>query len=135
MIIQIINILSGLVLSTPILKALAGTKGAEHIAGVETTLNSFRVVIGIAALVLGVVALIERLGIVYVGSIGASFPQALAALACGVLLAPNLFQKFPAIQASIQKLAPYAAWVGIAGVAIGLGSLLFGCVSPVCYSF
>jgi hypothetical protein len=124
MIIQITNIVSGFVLSAPKLKELVGGKGAEHIVAAETKLNAFRGTIGIIELVLGAVALIERLGIFYGSGIGSSFPQAFAALACGALLAPHLFEKYPKIQAHVEKMKPYAVWIGLGALAIGLGSIL-----------
>lgn len=130
MIIQLTNIVSGFVLSAPKLKELVGGKGAEHIVAAETKLNAFRGTIGIIELVLGAVGLFER-----IISHGSSFPQSLAALACGALLAPHLFEKYPSMQAYVEKMKPYTIWIGLAGLAIGLGSLLFGCVAPICYSF
>jgi hypothetical protein len=135
MIIQITNITAGFLLSAPKLKELIGGKGAEHIVVAETKLNAFRGTIGVIELVLGVVALIDRLGILHIGNLGASFPQALAALACGALLAPHLFEKYPAVQEQVKKMEPYTVWIGLVALFIGLGSILFGCVSPWCYSF
>ncbi|MBI2120645.1 MAG: hypothetical protein HYT94_03415 [Parcubacteria group bacterium] len=102
MIIQLTNAVSGFVLSAPKLKELIGEKGAEHIASVETKLNAFRGAIGIGELVLGAVALVERI----IGN-GSSFPQALIALACGALLAPHLFEKYPAARNMVEKMKPY----------------------------
>lgn len=135
MIIQITNMVSGFVLSAPKLKELVGEKGGEHIIAAEAKLNTFRGTIGVIELVFGVAALLGRLGILYVGGIGASFPQAFAALACGALLAPHLFEKYPGVQAQVEKMKPYTIWIGLAALAIGIGSILFGCISPICYSF
>lgn len=123
MIIQITNIIAGFILSAPKLKELIGGKGAEHIVAAETKLNAFRGTIGVIELVLGAVALIEHLGIFRDTGIGSSFPQAFAALACGALLAPHLFEKYPVIQAHVEKMKPYTVWIGLAGLVIGLGSI------------
>jgi hypothetical protein len=135
MILQLTNIVSGFILSAPKLKELVGGKGAEHIVAAEAKLNTFRGTIGIIELVLGAVALVDRLGILFIGGIGASFPQAFAALACGALLAPHLLEKYPAMKSLVEKMKPYEVWIGLAALAIGLGSMLFGCISPICYSF
>lgn len=134
MIIQTLNIVSGFVLSAPKIKSFAGG-GAEHVAKAESALSMYRGMIGIASVVLGVLALVERLGIFYFGMrIGSSFPQAFAAIATGLLLAPHLFVKYPAIDAFIKKISPHGEWIGILAILVGLGSLLFGCVPPICYS-
>lgn len=129
MIIQITNAVSGFVLSAPKLKELVGGKGAEHITAAETKLNAFRGTLGIIQVVFGAVALVERV----IGH-GGSFPQALAALACGALLAPHLFEKYPSVKSFVEKLKPYEIWIGLAALFIGLGSILFGCAAPICYS-
>jgi hypothetical protein len=135
MIVQITNAVSGFVLSAPKLKELVGGKGAEHIATAETKLNAFRGTIGIIELVFGAVALVDRVGILSIGGIGSSFPQAFAALLCGALLAPHLFEKYPTVRNMVEKMKPYEIWIGLTALFIGLGSLLFGCIAPVCYSF
>lgn len=130
MIIQITNAVSGFVLSASKLKEVVGGRGAEHIATAETKINAFRGTLGVVELVLGAVALIERI----IGQ-GGSFPQSVAALACGALLVPHLFEKYPSVKAFVGRMRPYEIWIGVAALLIGIGSILFGCISPVCYSF
>ncbi len=126
MLIQLVNIISGFVLAAPKLKALAGNKVA-HVEKAESTLNAFRGFIGIAAFILGVCALLGRLGIVFFGMflLGSSFPQGISAVLCGLLLAPHLFANVPAIVDFTAKIKPYAEWIGVIAIFVGLDSLLF----------
>lgn len=124
MLIQTANIVSGFILSAPKLKELVGGKGAEHIVAAETKLNAFRGTIGVIELIFGAIALIERLSSIHIGGIGSSFPQSIVALACGALLAPHLFEKYPAVQTQVKKMEPYTVWIGLAGIVVGLGSIL-----------
>ncbi len=134
MLIQLVNILSGFLLASPKLKTWAG-KHVAHVEKAESKLTTFRESIGILALIVGVVALLERLGIIFgMFLFGASFPQAIPAILSGLLLAPRVARKFSVIADFTAKLEPYAQWIGVLGIAVGLGSLLFGCVPPICYA-
>lgn len=133
MILQFVNTISGFVLAAPKLKEFFGGKAAEHISTAETKLASFRGTLGTIDLVFGALALFMRVGFMHGGTFGASFPQAFAALACGALLSPSLAEKFPSMKSVIEKLKPYEVWVGMGALFVGLGSILFGCVAPVCY--
>lgn len=123
MIIQTANIVSGFLLAAPRIKEW-GAK--EHIEKAESALNKFRGAIGLVELVLGFLALIERLGFVYffIPSFGSSFPQAIPAIAIGAILSAHLFERFPAVHNIIAELKAYEIWIGIVGILVGLGSLL-----------
>lgn len=129
MVIQTVNVVAGFVLAAPKLKSFGG---AEHITALEGRLNAFRGWIGVGTLALGIAALLERMMIVQLSipSFGSSYPQALVAIAMGLILTENLFAKYPQFQGHIGRLKDHAEWIGLAGVAIGLGSILFGC--PLC---
>ncbi len=98
----------------------------------ESWLNGVREKLGLAALILGALALIDRLGVlnVPIPEFGASFPQAVPALALGLLLAAGIAAKYPVLGRIRQTLEPETAWVGLLGMAVGIGSLLFGCFIP-----
>ena len=127
MIIQIFNIISGFILAAPKLKEF-GAK--EHIETAERKLSPFAGTIGIIELILGLLALIERMGLAYfpIPQFGSSYPQALPAIAIGLILAASTFEKYSAVTNFIATLKEYAVWIGIMGILVGLGSLLFGCV-------
>ncbi len=127
MIIQIANIISGFLLAAPQLKTLVKNKQVVgNISSVESTLSKWSRPIGIIELVLGVIALIERVTyatIVPFYYYGSSYPQALIAILIGLLLASHLFDKNQFIREKIVLLRPYSALVGILGILIGLFSI------------
>jgi hypothetical protein len=127
MVIQITNIIAGFLLAAPKLKQFGG---GEHIETVYGKLAAFSGTIGVIELVLGVLALVERMGLAYfpIPMFGSSYPQALPAIAIGLILSVHLFEKYPAMRDFITKLKVEEVSLGILGIAVGLGSLLFGCV-------
>lgn len=129
MIMQILNIVCGSLLAAPKLKEWGLGPAAERLEG---WLGGVREKLGLALLVLGTLALIDRLGIldVPIPEFGASFPQALPALMLGLLLAAQFSEKYPVLGKFRRSLEPQAVWIGLLGVAVGLGSLLFGCFIP-----
>jgi|GEM_PF-1867704 len=129
MILQGVNIISGILLAAPKLKEWGMGPVLVH---VEPTLTRYRNGIGVASLVLGALGLIERVGVVDlpIPMFGASYPQALPAVALGLLLADKLRIKYPALASAALPLAPHALWIGLLGVTVGLGSLLLGCFIP-----
>jgi hypothetical protein len=123
MIIQLSNVVSGFILAAPKLKTLAAK---EHVEQAESKLNEFRGTIGLIELVIGVVALLQRMGIVYFyfPLLGSSYPQALIAIAIGLILSANFFEKWPSVHEQIDKLENYGEWIGVLGIAVGLLSLI-----------
>ena len=121
MLILIVNIIAGFMLAAPMLKKLGG---AQEIEKAQSGLNNFRGVIGIIALVLGVIALIQRLGIVWMYTgLYDSFPQAIIAIIMGLMLAANFFQKYASVHNFIQSLEKYSEWIGVLGIIIGLSGI------------
>ncbi len=127
MLIQTTNIIAGFLLAAPKLKQWGG---GEHVEGMHEKLLAFSGVIGVIELVLGVLALIERMGLAYfpIPMFGSSYPQALPAIAIGLILSAHLFEKYPTMHDFITKLKVYEIALGLLGIAVGLGSILFGCV-------
>jgi hypothetical protein len=127
MLIQTTNIIAGFLLAAPKLKELGGREQVEAMHG---KLLAFSGTIGIIELALGILALIERMGLAYfpIPMFGSSYPQALPAIAIGLILSAHLFEKYPAIRDFITKLKVYEISLGLLGVTVGLGSILFGCV-------
>ncbi len=132
MILQVLNIVGGTLLAS---NKIAAIVGPEKIAKMQTAVLPYRTHAGIVLFISGLLGLIERLGIVYVGiaNLGSSFPQAIAAILAGLLLGATFFGKFPQMQKLLSVLTPYSSWIGIIALAIGLGSMLFGCMAPVCF--
>lgn len=128
MVLQIVNIVSGLILASPKLKEWGLGSVAEQI---DQRLAPYRNRIGTVVFLLGTLGLIDRLGIVGIPipEFGASFPQALPAIISGLLLATRLVEKYPLL-ANISGPRGQASWIGLLGIAVGLGSLLFGCFLP-----
>ena len=126
MIMQIINIASGVV------GASSSIKNVVTHTGVQSALDKTRpheVWIGIVTVILGLLALVERLGFFYFDlSLGSSFPQAIPAILLGLVLGAPYFEKFTFLKSIIATLMPYRQWLGFLAIACGLGSLLFGCV-------
>jgi len=81
--------------------------------------------IGLIELVVGLVALISRIGLpLPIPVLGASFPQAIVAILMGLLLAQSFFEPYPQIRSLIASLKPYEMWIGAIGIVVGLVSLL-----------
>jgi hypothetical protein len=132
MVLQTANIISGFLLAAP---TLAGFGAKEQVEKMHNVLLPFQSTIGIIELVLGILALIERMGIVWlhIPNFGSSYPQAIPAILVGLLLSAKFFESVPSVKEQIAKLAPYGGWIGIAAFASGLNSLLFGCWLCVYY--
>ena len=130
MVIQVINIASGFILAAPKLKEF-GAKA--EIDTVHAKLSAYSGALGVATLVLGILALIERMGLANfpIPMFGASYPQALPAIAVGLILSAHLFEAHKEIHDVILKLKVYEIGIGVAAILSGAGSLLFGCL--VCY--
>lgn len=125
---QLINIGSGVVASSSLIKSTV--KNKEVGEALDST-RQYEAWIGIVMLVFGLMALVERLGIVYFGlSLGSSFPQALPAIMTGLVLGAPMLEKYAFLKPAIAFLTPYRPWLGLLAIACGLGSLLFGCVLP-----
>lgn len=121
MLIVIVNIIAGFMLAAPMLKKLGGQQQIDQAQG---ALNNFRGGIGIIALILGVLALLERLSLFgYYLGLYFGFPQAIIAILMGLLLAANFFQKYPGMHKFIVSLESYSEWIGILGILIGLSAL------------
>lgn len=129
MVIQVANTIAGFALAAPKLKEIGAR---EQIEKAEAALLPYLKMIGVIELILGIVALIERISIAsfYVPAFGSSFPQAFAALALGLILASSVVEDIQALRSTVATLKENAMWVGIIGMAVGLGSILFGC--PLC---
>lgn len=124
MVIQTANIVTGFVLSAPRIKSLVGG-AATHVEAAESKLNNFRGTIGVIELVLGIAALVESMGLVYfmIPSFGSSYPQAFFAIAMGLILCANFFEKYPAFHDKLHILKENAEWIGIGGIVVGLASI------------
>ena len=122
MVIQVTNIVSGFLLSEPMIKKVIQHEGIPEL---EAKLARYSGTIGVVELILGCVALVERvLGLYLVPVLGASYPQAIPAILMGLLLASHLFDSNPTMQGYIAKIRPYSGWVGLLGIAVGVGSLV-----------
>jgi hypothetical protein len=127
MILQTLNVVSGVALGAPKLKEWIG---GEHVEKAEKLIMKYREPLGLAMLVLGITGLLIRLGVLslFFAPLGASYPQTIPAIIMGILLYGDKLNRFPFMRSIIETLKPHEALIGIAGIAIGLGSILFGCV-------
>jgi len=133
MILQIANIVSGVILAAPGLKEHGGRAFLEK---VEHETAPLRENIGVITLVFGIIGLIDRMNFIsfYIPNFGSSYPQAIPAILTGALLALPKLERYPAIATQVKKLLPYTFGLGLISLASGLGSLLFGCIMPlVCH--
>lgn len=130
MVIQVVNIAAGFLLAAPKIAEHRASTGADSAARL---LGPHQATIGYAALAFGVIALIERMGILYLGLplFGSSYPQALPAIASGLVLAESDLSRFSWLRPVMDRLRRYASIIGVAAMLSGAGSLLFGCVLPV----
>lgn len=130
MIIQIANIGAGFILAAPKVKEYVGRNEIEKF---ERLIAPYRNRVGLIELGIGVVALMYRLGITnfHISDFGASFPQAIPAILMGAVIATGYFDKYPKAKEYINKLDKYHVELGFLGIAVGVGSLLFGCPWPL----
>ncbi len=129
MLIQLANIIGGVLLSSAFISQRLVNKSADDTI---KRIQFYEAEIGIGVLIIGILALIERLGIVYFNiHLGSSFPQAIPAIATGLILGYPFLKQFGFLESAVRYLEPHRTAIGIIAVLVGLGSLLFGCVSPV----
>lgn len=130
MLLQLCNIVAGLVVAAPELKRFGQPALWDKIV-VSTT--PWRIVIGSVTLGLGALGLLTRLNVLpsFIPDLGASFPQSLPALAIGLLLLKEKIGSSSVLTQTIASLAPHSLPLGLTGMAVGLGSLLFGCFITV----
>ncbi len=129
MIMQIVNIASGVVGASSLIQSKITH---SEVDGAFEKVRPYEVWIGVGTFGFGLVALIERLGIIYFGlPLGSSYPQALSALLLGLVLGAPYFERVAFLKKISTTLMPYRQWLGLIAIAVGLGSLLFGCILPV----
>ncbi len=130
MIIQIANIGAGFILAAPKVKQYVGKNEIERF---ERVIAPYLNHVGLIELAIGVVALLTRLGItnLHISDFGASFPQAIPAILMGAVIATGFFDKYPKAKEYINKLNKYRIELGFLGIAVGVGSLMFGCILPL----
>ena len=130
MLLQIVNIITGALLAAPKLKSLGGGSAIDKF---ESFFATFRAEVGIAEFVLGIVTLLMRMDILpfYIGDIGVSYPQAFSLIAIGLLLGATFLSRYTFLSSTIKCLERYRTLIGVLGIAVGLGSLLFGCPWPL----
>lgn len=128
MVLQVLNIVMGFIAALPGLRERKWFK-----SDLEKKTDSWKGYLGLAGLVLGVLGLLVRMDILppFSYRLGASYPQTIPAIILGLLLAAPILNKHKFIRNIIDKLEPHAFWLGIIGIAVGLGSILFGCIFPV----
>ncbi|MDG7008690.1 MAG: hypothetical protein JRN06_10710 [Nitrososphaerota archaeon] len=111
MIIELTNIVAGLVLAAGILTSIPAL--GKDLAKLAKWLGRFQVIIGIIAIILG---------ILYFGL------QGIVAIVAGLVLAMGILPSIPAIGSSIEKLAKwlgrFQTIIGIIAIAVGIWGLL-----------
>ncbi len=130
MIIQIANIGAGFVLAAPKVKEYVGKHEIERFLRVIAPYQNH---VGLIELGIGIIALMTRAGITnfHISDFGASYPQAIPAILMGAVIATGFFDRYPKAKEYINKLEPYRTELGFLGIAVGVGSLMFGCVLPL----
>ena len=129
MILQCINILCGVLLTSSFIKEKTQNKAVHDFLKAALP---YEAIIGVTALALGGIGLIERFGIFYIGlPLGSSFPQALPAIFAGLILGAPILNAYSDFENTTTALAPYGMAIGAICILSGLGSLLFGCIMPI----
>lgn len=128
MLLQVLNIAMGFIAALPGLRERNWFK-----SDLEKKTDSWKAYLGLVGLVFGVLGLLVRMDILppFNYRLGASYPQTIPAILLGLLLAGTILDKYSFLRTITRKLAPHAFWLGILGIVVGLGSILFGCVLPV----
>lgn len=131
MILQFLNIAAGFILAVPEFKNHFSTQ-KELFERISIYTASWKETFGLVTLAFGVIGLLVRLNLLpaFIPELGSSFPQAIPAILIGTVLALPKLERFPTLATHVRKLLPYTFPLGLLGVAVGIGSLLFGCVVP-----
>ena len=111
MIVEIVNIIAGLVLAAGIVTSLPAV--GPSIGKVARWLGGFQTIIGIVAIIVG---------ILYFGL------QGIVAIIAGLILALGILPSIPAVGKSIEKLAK---WLGRFQTIIGIIALVIGIIGLV----
>jgi hypothetical protein len=131
MILQVLNIAGGAIIASP---KIAAVVGQERITTIKEKIAPLESRLGLALVFVGLVGLLERVSFFHTGlNLGSSFPQTLPLIAVGLLMAAPMLEKYPFLQGAITILRPHATWIGLIAIACGAGSLLVGCIFPICY--
>jgi membrane protein HdeD len=104
---EIINIVGGLVLCAGILEAIPAM--GKHLAKLAKWLGSFQTIIGIIAIIIGILFF--------------SIPQGLLAIIVGLILAMGILGAIPAMGKHLEKLAK---WLGSFQTIIGIIAIIVG---------
>ncbi|MBN1244270.1 hypothetical protein JXA31_01600 [Candidatus Bathyarchaeota archaeon] len=114
MIIEIINIVAGLILAMGILPSIPAI--GESLEKVAKWLGRFQTIIGVIAIILG---------ILYFGDL----LQSIVAIVAGLILAMGILTSIPAIGKDIAKVAKWLGGfqtiIGIIAIILGIWGLLF----------
>jgi hypothetical protein len=132
MVLQTLNIASGFLISS---RYVASLGAKEFIENIHQKILPYKNIIGVLTLLLGLIGLIERLGIISLNIpyLGESLIQAPPAILLGLLLSRERLEHISVLQELIQKLVLFQSWIGLCGMFVGIWSLLFGCnVYPIC---
>ena len=122
MIIQIANLVSGFVLSGSLLGEIKGLR--ETVVRAERMLSPYKRLLGVVEFTLGVLQLLDRADVIFVSFLTGGFPQALLAVALGILLAGSLLDRIPGIRLLHKLLLPYGQAIGVLGMLVGLSAFL-----------
>lgn len=128
MLLQVLNIIMGFIAALPGLRTRKWFK-----SDLEKKTDGWKAYLGLVGLVLGILGLLVRMDILppFTYRLGASYPQTIPAILLGLVLAASILDKYSFFRGIIRKLEPHAFWLGLLGIAVGLGSILFGCGLPV----
>ena len=114
MIIEIINIVAGLILAMGILPSIPAI--GESLEKVAKWLGRFQTIIGVIAIILG---------ILYFGDL----LQSIVAIVAGLILAMGILTSIPAIGKDIAKVAKwlggFQTLIGVIAIILGIWGLLF----------
>ncbi len=128
---QIVNIGGGALLSSSFIKEKLTSQNVNEFF---EKVRPYETKVGVGLVILGLIALLERLGVFYLGlNLGSSFPQAIPAIISGLLLGAPYFERFGFLKGLLTTLSSHKTAIGLITVACGLGSILFGCIAPICY--
>jgi len=109
---EIVNIVGGLVLCAGILEAIPAM--GKHLAKLAKWLGSFQIIIGIIAIIVGILFF--------------SIPQGLLAIIVGLILAMGILGAIPAMGKHLEKLAKwlgsFQTLIGIIAIIVGIWGLL-----------
>ncbi len=133
MIVPVINLLAGVALGgSAFLQYIGVLQGVDGESSYDNALKRW---IGLATLLLGIIALIQRFGFItlipsYL-NVNLHYAQIITALLCGIILLEKYLRWIPGAQMFFDTIHPQKGWIGASAMLIAIIPIYVYCI-PDC---